>query len=266
LRATLQYGSIVRSFSQHLLAWRVVLDRTIARDMVDDGVPCAEGHEAGSDRYLLKPLQKPDLDLVMETGRILSYQNRDYLDRQGEIGDGIHVILSGVVETICAGPHGRELLLATWQNGDFVGAPYVLGEHRHSWSARALGRVDALHLDQAAIRRLIAMSPAFAISLIKCLGFKGETYSKMAQTLGSQKVAERLVLLLVKLCENATQDENGSIPLGRITQMNLARMTGATRQSISLILSHLQDEGIISTGPTKLIVNNLAALRRQVGD
>jgi CRP/FNR family cyclic AMP-dependent transcriptional regulator len=74
------------------------------------------------------------------------------------------------------------------------------------------------------------------------------------------------VLLLVKLCENAAENENGSIPLGRITQMNLARMTGATRQSISLVLSHLQDEGIVSTGPTKLIVNNLAALRRQVGD
>ena len=138
--------------------------------MVDDSVPRAEEQEAGADRYILKALQKPDVDLVVETGKILSYQNRDYLDRQGEIGDGIHIILNGVVETICAGPHGRELLLATWRNGDFVGAPYVLGEHRHSWSARALGRVEALHLDQAAIRRVIAMSPAFAISLIKCLG------------------------------------------------------------------------------------------------
>jgi CRP/FNR family cyclic AMP-dependent transcriptional regulator len=244
------------------------LGRIIARDIVDDSVSPAGEHEAGADadRYLLKALQKPDLDLVMEAGKISSYQNRDYLDRQGEIGNGIHIILSGVVETICAGPHGRELLLASWRSGDFVGAPYVLGEHRRNWSARALGRVEALHLDQTAIRRLIAMSPAFAISLIKCLGFKGETYSRMAQTMGGQKITERLVLLLVKLCETAAQAENGSIPLGRITQANLARMTGATRQSISLILSQLQDEGIITTGPTKLTVNNLTALRRRVGD
>ncbi|WP_354049267.1 helix-turn-helix domain-containing protein [Bradyrhizobium sp. LB12.1] len=32
----------------------------------------------------------------------------------------------------------------------------------------------------------------------------------------------------------------------------LARMIGATRQSISLILSRLQDDGIISTGATKV--------------
>jgi hypothetical protein len=62
------------------------------------------------------------------------------------------------------------------------------------------------------------------------------------------------------------QAEDGPIPLGCITQANLARTIGATRQSISLVLSRLQDEGIISAGPTKMVGNDLAALRRQVGD
>jgi len=43
-------------------------------------------------------------------------------------------------------------------------------------------------------------------------------------------------------------------------------MIGATRQSISLILNRLQDDGIIATGPTKMVVNDLAALRKQVTD
>lgn len=246
--------------------WRAALARNLAHDIADDSVPCADGREAGPERYLLKALQKPDLDLVHETGKICAFQNRDYLLRQGELGEGIHIILSGVVESVYAGPQGRELMLAIWHKGDFVGAPYVLGAHRHSWSARALGRVEALHLDQTAIRRLLALSPTFATALIECLGFKGETYSTLAQTLGGQKVAERLALLLVKLCENAAQSEDGAIALGRITQANLARMIGATRQSISLVLSRLQDEGIISIRPATTVVHDLAALRREIGD
>ena len=242
------------------------MGRTASHDIAADSRPSAEPREAEADRYLLKALQKPDLDLVMATGKIVLYQNREYLLRQNEIGEGIHIILDGVVESIYFGPQGRELMLATWQRGDFVGAPYVLGNHRHSWSARAVGRVETLHLDQDAIRRLIAQSPAFAIALIECLGFKGETYSTLAQTLGGQKVSERLVLLLVKLAENAAPAENGAIQLGRITQANLARMIGATRQSISLVLGRLQDEGIISTGPTLMVVNDLPALRRQLDD
>ncbi len=242
------------------------MGRDATRDLVHANAPCAGTRKAGAERYLLKALDKPDVDLVMETGQLSTYQNRDYLLRENEVGDGIHIILSGAVESISAGAQGRELMLSTWQAGDFVGAPYVLGDHRHSWSARALGRVEALHLDQAALRRLIAVSPSFAIALIECLGFKGETYSMLAQTLAGQKVAERLILLLVKLCENAGQAENGSISLGRITQANLARMIGATRQSISLILNRLQGEGIILTGPTKMIVHDLAALRGQLDD
>jgi CRP/FNR family cyclic AMP-dependent transcriptional regulator len=242
------------------------LGRSVSRDTIVESVLHPEEGRAGADRYLLKALQKPDRDLVIDTGNIVLHQNRDYLVRQGEIGNGIHIIMSGVVESTYCGPQGRELMLATWHGGDFVGAPHVLGDHRHNWSARAVGRVEALHLDQNAIRRLIGQSPAFAVALIECLGFKGETYSTLAQTLGGQKVTERLVLLLVKLSENAAQDANGSIPLGRITQANLARMIGATRQSISLVLCRLQEEGIITTGPTTMIVNNLPALRSQLGD
>lgn len=236
---------------------------TIAADEVETAG--AERRDAGTHRYLLQALQPPDLDLVFRTGRIVWFQNRDYLLRQGERGDGVHIILNGVVESTYVGQQQRELLLATWHQGDFVGAPHVLGDHLHRWSARALGRVEALHLDQPAIRRLIALSPAFAIALVGCLGFKGEAYSALAQTLGGQKVGERLALLLLNLCE-AAQDGNGPVSLGRLTQANLARMIGATRQSISLALSRLQDEGVIEAGATKLIVNNLAALRRHAGE
>lgn len=242
------------------------MGRSTARGMIGNSGPSAEPREAGAERYLLKALSKSDLDLVMQIGRLSTFQNHEFLLREGEPADGIHVILSGVVESTHADAQGRELMLSTWQAGDFVGAPYILGNHRHSWSARALGRVESLHLDQPTIRRLIASSPSFAIALIECLGFKGETYSMLAQTLAGQKVTERLVLLLIKLCESAAQAEDGPISLGRITQANLARMIGATRQSISLILNRLQEEGIISTGPTKIVVNDLDALRKHAVD
>ncbi|UZE49874.1 Crp/Fnr family transcriptional regulator [Rhodopseudomonas sp. P2A-2r] len=230
------------------------------------GAACpGDARDVRVDRYLLKALARPDLDLVMSTGAVFTYENRDYLLREGETGDGIYIILSGVVESTFTGQHGRELMLATWHEGDFVGAPYVLGDHRHSWSARSLGRVEALHLDQGAIRRLIGLSPAFAVALIESLGFKGETYSALAQMLGGQKVGERLALLLLNLCENAATLGGNSVSLGRITQANLARMIGATRQSISLALNRLEDEGVITAHATTMVVNDIAELRREAG-
>jgi CRP/FNR family transcriptional regulator, cyclic AMP receptor protein len=90
----------------------------------------------GAGRYLLKALNKSDLDLVMQTGRLSNYQNREYLLREGEPADGIHIILNGIVESTHSSTQGRELMLSSWE-ADFVGAPYILGDHHHNWSARA---------------------------------------------------------------------------------------------------------------------------------
>lgn len=238
------------------------MTRSVAQEVAGSAAP----REAGAERYLLRALSAPDRELVMSVGRVSVHPNREYLLRQGGPAEGIFIILNGVVESCYVDAQGRELMLSTWEAGDFVGAPYILGDHRHTWSARALGRVEALHLDQDAIRRLITLSPSFVVALIECLGFKGETYSTLAQTLAGQNVTERLVLLLVKLCENAPREPDRPISLGRITQANLARMIGATRQSISLVLSRLHGEGVISIGATKMVVNDLAALRRIAAD
>lgn len=239
---------------------------SLANESKLDAPQCVDACAAESQRYLLKALSEPDFDLVFQTGKKLIHKNRQFLLKQGETGDGIHIILSGVVESVYTNALGRELMLATWQKGDFVGAPYVLGHHRHSWSARALGHVESLHLDRVSIRSLVAASPAFALALIECLGFKGETYSTLAQALAGQKVYERLSLLLVKLCENAAQPYGDTICLGRLTQANIARMIGATRQSVSVALNRLQDDGIISIGPTTTIVHDLHALREWAGE
>ena len=87
----------------------------------------------------------------------------------------------------------------------------------------------------------------------------------LAQTLAGQKVAERPSCCWSS-CARTRTGREWPISLGRITQANLARMIGATRQSISLILNRLQGEGIILTGPTKMIVHDLAALRGQLDD
>ncbi|MCC8455830.1 hypothetical protein LMJ43_36815, partial [Streptomyces rochei] len=71
-----------------------MVERGHAHEVADpgepSGEPCAELRRAGTGRYVLKALDRPDLDLVMRTGRLATYQNREYLLREGEPADGIH--------------------------------------------------------------------------------------------------------------------------------------------------------------------------------
>jgi len=54
---------------------------------------------------------------------------------QGDEHTGIWLIEEGVVRTFYAAPSGRQITLAYWTAGHFVGGPEIFGGGQHVWSA-----------------------------------------------------------------------------------------------------------------------------------
>lgn len=203
-------------------------------------------------RYLLEGLDESVKEDVFRLAVNRTYANQEYLIRQGQTANGIHVITSGTVESLYEPYAGRELILATWQAGDFVGGPYLFGDHEHLWSARALGTATALYLDHNSLRTLAAQSGPFALALIECLGFKGERYSKLAQVLATHTTTERVALLLTELARQANVAGDGSLRVGAIKPAKIAQMIGATRQSVANAFQRLEEQKIIAVEATSI--------------
>ena len=92
------------------------------------------------------------------------------LFNQGEIHSGIWVIEAGRIRTFYSGPSGKEITLAYWSAGHFVGGPEVFGKGRHVWSACAMEDSELLFLKSDTLRKLAFNYPAIAIALIEGLG------------------------------------------------------------------------------------------------
>lgn len=221
--------------------------------------------EETGDRHLLDYLNDSERAEVLGAGRARAFDGGAYLLRQGQYSDGLYLIRHGTVESVYRGPTGRELTLAYWSEGDFVGAPCVLGTHPNEWAARAIGRVATLHLDAAAVRNLIAASPGFAIALVECLGFKGRCYSKLAQAIATHNVESRIASLLITLAETFGLHDGNRLVVGKVRQQELANMVGATRQAIGNTLRQFQEQGIIEVEPTRIVLIDMDHLRRVAG-
>tara|TARA_R110001592_G_scaffold290962_1_gene560145 strand:- start:4818 stop:5522 length:705 start_codon:yes stop_codon:yes gene_type:complete len=219
----------------------------------DDRIP-----NAG--RYLLNILDAETKQETIRRATSRDYTNRTFLIRQGDKANGIHIITAGTVESMFESPGGRELILGTWQAGDFVGGPYVFGDHEHMWGARALGTVRALYLDHDNLKAFVQDSAPFALALIECLGFKGQRYSKLAQTLATHTTTERVALLISELAQNAKRAGDGRLRVGLIKQSKLSHMIGATRQSVANALQKLEDCGAIAIEATSIVITNPDAL------
>lgn len=181
---------------------------------------------------------------------------------QGDPQDGIFIILAGRMRIFHTGPSGREITLAYWAPGNFVGGPDLFGGSPHMWSGRAERPTRLLHLRGADLRRRMERSPRLAVALVDALVHKGRCFSALIQMLGTRSAAERLAQLLVLMAETDGRPRPDGIAIGRtLTQEDLARMVGATRQWVSTTLDRFRADGLIEVTPQCIVIKDRARLR-----
>lgn len=195
---------------------------------------------------LLGRLNSKQRATVLSRGRRMVAGRGTTLFSQGEQHDGLFLIESGTIKVFYTAPSGREITLAYWYAGNFVGGPEVFGEGRHIWSGVAVRNSSLVALSGADLRTLIEQIPQLSVGIIDGLVFKGKCYSALAQMLGTRSVSERLLLLLRSLCQLYGKIEKSTLVIdAAFSQQDLANMVGATRQWVTITLNRLESEGVL---------------------
>lgn len=209
----------------------------------------------------LAALREEDRKAVRRAGVRCTVKKGEGVFFQGDAHTGVWVIETGRVRTYYAGPSGREITLAYWSPGHFVGGPEVFGRGRHIWSADALEDTELLFLSGMSIRNLVCEIPDVAIAVIQLLVAKGKCYSAVIQMLGARTVSERLRQLLLILADTHGRSEGASIVIERsITYEQIASIVGATRQWVTQSLDKLQAEGAVQVSRREIVILDPARL------
>ena len=93
--------------------------------------------DASDSPNIISRLSAEDYMRVRSRGREFDVEPGKTVFLQGEEHDGIFIIETGSVRTYYVGPSGREITLAYWTPGHFVGGPEVFGRGTHIWSGQA---------------------------------------------------------------------------------------------------------------------------------
>lgn len=218
---------------------------------------------AGAD--FLQRLTRAEIQQVRAAGTPRAVAAGESLFRQGDTHAGIWLVESGTVRTFYVSPAGREITLALWTAGHFVGGPEVFGGGSHVWSADVHDNAEVLYLTGAKIRMLVETMPRFAICLIEGLVAKGKCYSALVQMLGTRSVTERLAQLLIIFADTSARREGNRLVIERkLTHDQLAAIVGATRQWVTMTLDKFQKRGLVSVSRQCIVVENYDALSAEV--
>jgi CRP-like cAMP-binding protein len=224
----------------------------------------------GGPPSLMDRLTIREREIVLKQGRQKVLSRGQTIFSQGAKHDGIFLIESGRIRVFYSSPLGREITLAYWHAGNFVGGPEVFDSGIHQWSGVASSNCSVVQLPGKELRTLTAEIPNLAIGLIEGLAFKGKCYSALAQMLGTRSITQRLAHLLLHLMElYGVEDPDGVVIAAAFTHADLAHMVGATRQWVTISLKRMQKKRIVLTKRSQIVVclpNILEEMRGQATD
>ena len=190
-----------------------------------------------------------------------TYGRNQFLWYQGDDGAHLVVVASGLVKVVLSSPQGGEVVLTTLGHGEISGELAVLDGSPRSASVVAAEPTTVLLLTRATVLDMLNRYPSVLDALLRSLGNLIRRITEQAGDFVFLDLGGRVAKLLLHLAE---AHGAGSTVLDlRLTQSDLAAMVGATRPAVNRVLQHLAGRGVIEVDGQRIVLVNLAELRRR---
>lgn len=212
---------------------------------------------------IIDQLPEPARARVLEYGHEQSYERGEELFHQGDPHQGIAIIRRGLIRSYYSAPSGKQISLAYWLPGNFVGGPDIFVGRPHMWSALAMRPTEVTWLPGSGLRELAREVPDLAVALLDALALKARCYSSLAQMLGTRSHTERLTQLLLHLAQTYGVEQpraKGIAIATAFTHSEIANLIGATRQWVTITLNRLQKDGVLSQKRGLLVIHRMDLL------
>lgn len=171
----------------------------------------------------------------------------ELLYARGAEADGLYGVVSGRIRISLTHADGREVLLTWFEPGSWFGEVSMFDASPRPQDAHAVGDTEVMLLPRAKFMALLdqhhELYRAFAKLLCRRLRMSLDFVEDMMTLPLSARLAKRL-LELAGVYGSATQGAGVAIDL-HLPQEDLARMIGATRQSVSKELNAWEARGLI---------------------
>lgn len=201
-----------------------------------------------------------DLDEKQLEEISIRFQRRTFapgvtLFHQDMPGTMMYMIESGSVRVISIGRTGQELTLNVLGPGEIFGELSILdGEHR-SATALTLDHTVVWLVSGADLKEFMSTFPSVNQAMMQILVRRVRATAQRLEAMTFQDVLGRLSYELLSLAERSGQacDEGIEITIP-LTQVDLATMVGATRESVNKAVSVLRDQKVLEVDGTRWII------------
>ena len=188
-----------------------------------------------------------------------------YLWYQGDEGDRLVIVVSGLVKVVLSSAQGEEVVLRTLGPHATAGKLAILDGAPRSAAVVAVEPTAVLMLGRATVLDLMTRHRSVLDAVLRALGTLVRHLSEEAGDLMLLDLSGRLAKLLLRLAEDRVPDRGRIVLDLRLSQSDFAAMVGATRQAVNRALQSLAARRLIELDGRTIVLRDLPGLRRRAG-
>jgi CRP/FNR family cyclic AMP-dependent transcriptional regulator len=208
-----------------------------------------------------KPLSNAPLRSNITLERFLehchrrTYPAKTVIINAGDISDELFYIVKGSVTVLMEDDHGREIVLAYLNEGDFFGELGLFDEERRrsAW-VRARTRCELAQISYDRLREMFDGQCEILFRMASQLALRLRDTSRKVGDLAFLDVSGRVARALLDLCK---QPDAMTHPDGmqiRVTRQELGRIAGCSREMVGRVLKDLEEKHLISVSGKTIVV------------
>jgi CRP/FNR family transcriptional regulator, cyclic AMP receptor protein len=192
-------------------------------------------------------------------------QRGELLFAEGDPCKGLYLVASGKIRIFKLSPQGREQVLAIEGPGSSFAELPVFDGGNYPAAASASEDAELLFISRKDFQNFCREHPDVALKVIAVVGSRLRRLVGIIEELSFTTVRQRLIALILQLVEAGGTPSKDGIRLELTkSHQDFAAELGTVRELISRNLSRLQAEGFLEVEGRKLIVKDLAGLKREL--
>jgi CRP/FNR family transcriptional regulator, cyclic AMP receptor protein len=181
--------------------------------------------------------------------------------RQGDTVSSLFLVIAGAVRLSSVTASGREIVVGLLCRGDLFGESALLGDPSLV-RAQAVGPTTLLALPIPSLRSTLERTPATAEELLRLIAARLHRTSAALGDAMAADLPSRVVGRLRELADDhGVPGPNGVRLRVPLTQDELARMVGASRESVNRTVGALAARGVVRSGGGRIVITDPDALR-----
>ncbi len=177
----------------------------------------------------------------------------------------VMLLVSGRAKICHITPEGKQSILAFIEPGELFGELAILEPGDRDEYAETVETSTVVVIPASLIQQLVERYPTVSLGITKLFGLRRRRIERRLKNLLFLSNRDRLIHLLLELAEKygVPQDDGVGLRI-QLSHQDLANVIGSTRETVTVTLRELAQEGLVATGRRRIVLKDISKMAQAV--